>query len=153
MTVDNDEPPTPVRSTTSPLAQAGIVIEDQDRWDGSLTVEVNLQDLHLSWAYVESVISHVRPDFLEQWVAALLISHTGDFEEMITHIAPCVWVRGVSTNGHAVDVRLGRDPSRLVLHLHARHVAATLSARMQWLVGDTQVGSKGSDGGQDAMRE
>jgi hypothetical protein len=147
MIVDNDEPPPPVSGSTMRLAQLGFVIGEEDRWNGSLTVEVTLQNLRLSRACVQSVIDYARPQFLEQWVEALLTSHIEDFEDLVTHIAPGAWHRGASAAGHPVVVSLGRQPSRLMFRLYARDIANLLSAQMQRLAEDVQAGGEGNGGG------
>jgi hypothetical protein len=134
--IDTDDPSRVDEHDGKLLKQCGIIVGENDHWEGDLQATVLLQDLQLDDDYLRPLVAVLKrgSDLVDRWGEALLQSHLGDFEEFSTHVAPSAWERGCT---HSVHRHYGLtlvdddEPARLCFQLHASAIVSASNKRLQ----------------------
>jgi hypothetical protein len=143
---DTDDPSRVDAQDGMPLRQCGLVVDDNDYWEGSVLATVLLRDLKLDDDYVWS-LSPLLQDrgcpLVDLWGEALLKSHIGVFENFSTFITPSVWERGCTNSIHrhyGLDLlpEEGDKPPRLRFRFHASAIVSAVNEQLQL---ETEEGS------------
>jgi hypothetical protein len=136
--VDTDDPSRLDEQDGKPLKQCGLIVSDNDRWEGDVLATVLLRDLQLDDDYIWPLAPLLKrgSDLVDLWGEALLQSHLDDFERFSTHVAPSAWERGCTNavHGHFGLTLMAEDddePQCLLFKLHASAIAGAVNERLK----------------------
>jgi hypothetical protein len=139
ITVDAEDASRLETQDGKPLRQCGLIVSDNDKWEGDLIAALSLRDLQMDNDYYWSLsplLHEWGPHLVDLWGEAVLKSHLGDFEMFSTHVAPAAWERACTKSIHRhyglTFVSEEDDkPSSLRFVLHASAIAAAVNKRLQ----------------------
>jgi hypothetical protein len=103
ISVDADDTSPLENQDGKPLRQCGLLVSENDRWEGDITATVSLRDLKVAdeiYGALSPLLMEPGYQLVDLLGQALLQSHLGDFEMFSTHIAFSAWKRACAASIH-----------------------------------------------------